>query len=118
MAVSPIKLSGSTNGRGVVVTSITAASGNVLHTTVTGAGASVFDEVYVYAMNLTTVARKVVVNAGGTATGDRIRLTLPSSSGGLFLMVPGLRYNGGVTLRAYATSASKVSMHGYVNRNS
>ena len=115
--VTPRLLSGSTNGRGISITSTTAGSGNVLHTSVTGAGANTFDEVYAYVMNLTTVAKLITINAGGTTSGDKMRLTSPARTNGLFLVVPGLRYNGGVVVRAYATAASKVSVHGYVNRS-
>ena len=117
MAISPRVLSGSTNGRGVVITSTTAGSGNILHTTVTGAGATTFDETYIYGMNLTTTAKLLTLNAGGTASGDKVRFSVPERGQGPFLLIPGWRYNGGVTIRAYATAASKVSCHGYVNRN-
>ena len=116
--VTPRLLSGSTNGRGIFIASATAASGTLLHTSVSGTGVNTFDEVYLYAMNLTTVARKLVLNAGGTTSGDKVRFTVPSSSGGLFLLLPGTRYNGAVTIRGYATSASKaLAVHGYVNRS-
>lgn len=110
-------LSGSTNGRGITITSITAGSGNILHTSATAAGANQFDEVYAYAQNLTTVAKLLKINAGGTTSGDKIRFIIPSSSNGLYLLLPGFRYNGGVIVRAYATAASKVAVHGYVNRS-
>lgn len=119
MSTTPRFLSGSTNGRGIVVTSTTAASGTVIHTTVTGAGASTFDEVYVYAQSLVTDGSKTVtINAGGLTSGDRLRFQVPVRTNGPYLLVPGLRYNGGVVIRAYATAASKVAVHGYVNRTS
>lgn len=117
MSVTPLKLSASTNGRGIVITSTTAASGTLLHTTATATGVSKFDEVYVYAQNLTSVVKTLTVNAGGVVSGDRIAFQVPVRANGLYLMVPGLRYNGAVTIRAYATAASKVAVHGYVNRN-
>ena len=47
---------------------------------------------------------------------DKVRITLPSSSGGLYTVIPGNRYNGAVVLRGYATAAGVIAVHGYVNR--
>ena len=116
MATTPRLLSGSTNGRGIVIQSTTAASGTVIHTAVTAGTVTTFDEVYVQAVNLTTTSKKLILNAGGLVSGDRIQMNLPSASNGLFLLVPGNRYNGGVVIRAYATVAGKVAVHGYCNR--
>lgn len=117
MAVAtPRQLSGSTNGRGILIQSTNAASGTLLHTSATQAGAAQFDEGYIYLMNLTTVVKKIVLNWGGTTSGDKLRLTVPSSSGGMYLATPGFRLNGGVTVRAYATGAAVVAAFGYINR--
>ena len=92
-------LSGGVNGRGIMIVSTNVASGTVLHTA-SGATVAAFDETYVYLMNLTSVAKKIVVFGGGTTSGDRFRLTVPPASGGPILAIPGLRYNGSVVVRA------------------
>lgn len=116
MAVAPRVLSGSTNGRGVKITSTVAGSGNTVHTTVTGAGAGTFDELYLYAVNLATTDKLITLNFGGTASGDKIPFTVPYKDG-LYTLINGLRLNGGVLVRAYAASACTVIVHGVVNRN-
>lgn len=116
MPVTGRILSGSTNGRGVKITSTTAASGNVIHTTVTGSVATTFDELYLYAVNLATTDKLVTLNYGGTASGDKIPFTVPTRDG-LFALVQGGRLNGGVVVRAYAASACTVVIHGSVNRS-
>jgi hypothetical protein len=117
MAVTARVLSGSINGRGVKITSVTAASGTLIHTAATGTAATTFDELYLYATNLATTAKLVTLNYGGTVSGDKIPFTVPSRDG-LYTLVQGLRLNGGVVVRAYAASACTVGVHGIANRNS
>lgn len=116
MAVTPRLLSGSTNGKGVKITA-TAATGTTIHTAVTGAGATTFDEVYLWAQNMATGSKLLTLEYGGTTSPDnRISATIPSKDG-LYLLVPGLRVNGGVVVRAFAASTSSIIVYGYVNRN-
>jgi hypothetical protein len=109
-------LSGSTNGRAVVVAG-TASPGTTIHTGSTATGT--IDEVWLYAMNTDTTARKLTVEWGGTASpDDLIELTVPGESG-LTLVVPGLPVEAAGTalvVRAFAASANVVTVHGYVNR--
>lgn len=119
MAITTARISsGSTNGRGVIIQSTNGASGTVLHTVgVTGTALTAFEEVYVYGMNLTTTARKLGINFGGLASGDKIRVTLPSASAGPVLIVPGLRLTAAGVVRGFASGgAGSVACHTYVNR--
>jgi len=109
------KLSGSTDGRAI---KITAAStpGTTIHTgptTVTD-----IDEIWLYAMNTDTSARKLTLEWGGvTAPDDLIEITLNPESG-LVLIAPGLLIKGNASplvVKAFAASANVVTIHGYVN---
>ena len=111
-----LTLSGSTDGAGVLVAQ-TASSGTTIHTASTTA--TTFDEVWLYAVNTDTTARKLTVQWGTTTSpnGD-IELTVNPESG-LVLVVPGLVLKGNATplvVRAFAASANVIVMHGFVNR--
>jgi hypothetical protein len=109
-------LSGSTNGRAIKVAA-TATPGTTIHTGSTNT--AVLDEVWLYAQNTDTTARKLTIEWGGTSSpDDLIELTIPAESG-LTLVAPGLLIKGAGTalvVRAFAASANVVTIHGYVNR--
>ena len=105
-------LSGSTNGRSIAVAA-TATPGTLIHTATSTAGA--LDEIWLYADNNTTSAVKLTLEFGGTSTADQIEITIAGESG-LVLITPGLILNGGVVVRAFAATASALSIVGYVNR--
>lgn len=111
------KLSGSTDGRMVLVTA-TATAGTLIHAT--GTSATIIDEVWLYAINTDTTDKKLTIEYGGvTAPGDIIEFTVKAESG-LYLIVPGLILTGtGVAannVRAFAATGSVISVGGYVNR--
>ena len=106
-------LSGSTSGKGVVVAA-TATAGTLIHTAV--AGASAIDEVWLYAVNTSTSAVKLTIEYGAaTAPDNNIELTVAAESG-LVLVSPGLILNGGLTVKAFAATASVIVLYGYVNK--
>ncbi len=113
---SKIALSGSTDGKMVKVAA-TATAGTTLHTGSTTA--TTFDEIWLYAVNSDTTARKLTVEWGGVASpDDLIEFTVPAESG-LYLIVPGLVIKGNATplvVRAFAATASVINVAGYVNR--
>lgn len=109
-------LSGSTDGKGIKVVA-TASSGTTIHTG--SSTASTLHEVWLYAMNSDTTARKLTIQWGGTATpDDDIEITIPAESG-LVLVSPGLLIKGNASaalvVRAYAATANVITIHGYVN---
>lgn len=117
MAIEKKLLSGSTGGRGVKVAA-TASTGTTIHTT--GTSATDLDEVWLFATNNDSSSLSLTIQFGGTtATDDDITLAIPAKTG-LTLAVPGLLLAGdgasGRTVRAYASAANKVVLHGYVNR--
>lgn len=108
-------LSASTDGRAIKVAA-TAANGTTIHTGPTST--STLHEVWLYAVNTDTTARKLTVQWGGTTSpDDDIELTIPAESG-LTLVSPGLLLKGNATalvIRAFAATANVVNIHGYVN---
>lgn len=109
-------LSGSTDGAGILVAA-TASAGTTIHTASTTT--TTFDEVWLYAVNTDTTARKLTVEwATTTAPNGNIELTVQPESG-LYLVVPGLVLKGNATplvVRAFAATANVIVIHGYVNR--
>jgi hypothetical protein len=109
-------LSGSTDGRAIKV-SATGTPGTLIHTGSTNT--SVIDEIWLYAQNTDTTARKLTVEWGDvTSPDDLIEITIPAESG-LVLVAPGLIIKGNATaliVRAFAASANVLTVHGYVNR--
>ncbi len=109
-------LSGSTNGRAIKVAA-TATAGTTIHTGSTTA--TTLDEVWLYAQNTDTLARKLTIEWGGTtAPDDLIELTVGAESG-LVLVAPGLLLEGNATaliVRAFAAATNVITIHGYANR--
>jgi hypothetical protein len=115
-AFSKLVLSGSTDGRAIKVAA-TATPGTTIHTG--SSTATTIDEIWLYATNTDTTARKLTIEWGGTSSpDDLIELVIPAEAG-LTLVVPGLLIKGNATplvVRAFAASANVVQIHGYVNR--
>lgn len=110
-----VKLGGSTNGRGILVAA-TSSPGTNIHTTTTTA--STIDEVWLYAQNTDTTARKLTIEWGGTGSGDILEATIAPESG-LVLISAGLilLYSGSATtIAAFAATTNVISIYGYVNR--
>jgi regulator of extracellular matrix RemA (YlzA/DUF370 family) len=104
-------LSASTNGRPIKVTP-TSSAGETIHT----AHASDMDEIWLYAVNTDTVARKLTIEFGGTtAPDDLIEITVQPESGPV-LVIPGLILTGGVIVKAFCATADVVLIVGWVNR--
>ena len=113
---SKIVLSGSTDGKMIKVAQ-TATAGTTIHTG--SATATTFDEIWLYAVNSDTTARKLTVEWGGVSSpDDLIEFTVPAESG-LYLITAGLVIKGNATplvVRAFCASANVVMIAGFVNR--
>lgn len=108
---SKVKLSGGTDGKNIKVAA-TSTPGTTIHT----AHATDLDEIWLYAVNSDTSARKLTIEFGGTsAPDDLIELTIQPESG-LVLVVPGLVLTNSLVVKAFAASANLVLINGYVNR--
>jgi hypothetical protein len=108
-------LSGSTDGRMIKVAA-TATAGTTIHTGPTNTAH--FHEVWLYAVNSDTTARKLTIEWGNTSSpDDLIEVTIAAESG-LVLVVPGLVLQGNATalvVRAFAATANVINIAGYVN---
>ncbi len=109
-------LSGAVNGRGIKIAGTTSGALATIHTSTSLAGGAQFDEVYLWAGNIATTGKALSLYLGGTTSGERLKYTVPPQDG-MYLLIPGLRYNNSVKVRAFAGSACVVTVHGYVNRS-
>ena len=106
------------NGRGIkltdTATSVNTDAGYLIHTAVSGT--SDIDQVYIYAMNTDGSDRKLTIEWGGTTSpDDLIEVTIAAESG-LVLVVPGLPIQNGLLIKAFASLADVITIHGYVHR--
>ena len=109
-----VLLSGSTNGKGILVAA-TATAGTVVHTAV--AGTSSLDEIWLYAHNSSASSVKLTLEYGGTtAPNDHIEITIGPEGTGLILVAPGILLQNGLVVRAFAATANVLNIFGYVNR--
>ena len=114
------RLSQSKNGRQIKVAA-TVTPGTLIHTGIDGyhvvqGDTTKQDEIWIYASNQHTASIALTIEFGGaTDPDDLITVTVPSKSG-LMLIIPGLIVWGGVEIRAFAGTANKILLSGYVNR--
>jgi hypothetical protein len=109
--------SGSTgDGLGILVAA-TATAGTAIHTA--SSTATTIDEVWLYAYNNHSADILLTIEFGGvTAPKDVIKQTITKESG-LVLVCAGLVVQGNASakvIRAFAATASQISIFGYVNR--
>lgn len=112
---SRVILSGSTSGRAIPVAA-TATPGTAVHTAI--AGAVSFDEVYLWATNVTAAAATLTIEWGGvTDPGDHSvkGLVIPANSPPIPIMT-GQVLNGGLAIKAFSGTASAINLTGYANR--
>lgn len=108
-------LSGSTSGKPIKVVQ-TATPGTLIHTAT--AGSSAFDEVYLWVANTTGAAVNLTLEWGGATDPDDLlckSVSIPANSGPIPIAV-GQVLNGGLSVRAFASSANALQISGYVNR--
>lgn len=111
-----IILSGSTHGRPIPVTGLTASGGNTIHTGVTGAAESL-DEVWLWVYNSATASREINIVWGSTAALSRFTYTVTGrDKDGWQLIVPGHVIRNELVIKAYATVADVLAIMGFVNR--
>ena len=108
-------LSGSTNGRPIPVVAV-ATAGTLIHTAV--AGTSAFDELFMWASNVTATPATLTVEFGGVADpGDHLinAYSIAANSGAIPVSL-GQRVQGAVAIRAFSGTASAINITGYYNR--
>lgn len=114
LTYAPFTPSGSTSGKCVVVAA-TATPGTTFHTSV--AGAAAWDEVYVWASNVTAAAQTLTIEWGGTGQANNavLGLSIPANSPPIPIMT-GQRINGTLTLAAFSNAANAINLTVNVNR--
>ena len=108
-------LSGSTNGRPIKVAA-TATPGTTIHTALTGTAG--FDEIYLWVTNTDTSAIALTIEFGGTTDPDDLickTVSIPANSPPIPI-VTGQVLQNGLAVKAFAASANKLLVSGYVNR--
>lgn len=102
---------GAANGTPIKVAA-TATPGTTIHT----AHASSIDEIWLYAFNSDTSARKLTIEFGGATSPDyTIEITIQPEVGAV-LVCPGLILSTSLTVKAFCATANVVSIVGYINR--
>jgi hypothetical protein len=113
MTLTKVKLSSSTDGKGIKIAQ-TATAGTAIHTAVSGT--TDLDEIWLWAVNSDTTARKLTIEFGGVSSPDNlIEITIPPESG-LYQVVPGLLLQNGATVAAFCATANVVMVYGFVHR--
>lgn len=111
---SKVLLSGSTNGKAVLVAA-TATAGTTIHTAVSGS--SSLDEIWLYAHNSSSLAVKLTLEWGeATAPNGNIEINIGAEGTGLVLVAPGILLQNSLVVKAFAATANVVTLTGYVNR--
>jgi len=113
--ISRIKLSGSTDGKGIVVAA-TGSPGTTIHT-----GPSVdadYEEIWLWASNFNTSAEVLTLEWGGTTeAGDHFKTTIQPNE--TVLVAPGWIIKGNsstqLIVKAFSTTTNKVNIVGHVN---
>lgn len=106
-------LSGSSNGKMIKVAA-TATLGTTIHTATSGT--TDFDEIWLWAVNSDTTARKLTIEYGGATSPDcLIEMTIPAESG-LVQILPGFLLNNSLVVTAFCATANVVMIGGFVNR--
>ena len=112
--ISRIKLSGSTDGRGIVVAANSTA-GTTIHTG--SSTAADYEEIWMWASNFNTSAETLTLEWGGTTeAGDHFKTIIQPNE--TVLVAPGWIIKGNASpleVKAFSTTANKVNIVGHCN---
>ena len=108
-----------TTGDGLGITVVaTATAGTPIHTA--SSTPTDIDEIWLYAVNTHSSAVTLTIEFGGVSvTKDIIQQSIAATPSGLVLVCAGLVVQGNATakvVRAFAGTASKIEIFGFVNR--
>jgi len=105
-----------TNGKPVAITGTDSAGETTIFTSTSTTNTC--DEVYMYVSNSSATDGTVTVAIGSTAnTGDLVCKDLAvAANESMLIVIPGLRIDNGVTIKAYKDSSSTLNAHLAINR--
>ncbi len=106
-------LSESSTGKSIDVTGTNTSGAVNVHTAVSGT--SDLDEIWIYATNIGTSDTKLTLEWGEADVDGNIEVTIPGEAG-LIQVVPGLLLQDGDVVKACASDANVIMLHGFVNR--
>ena len=110
------KLSGSTDGKRILVSGTNTGAANTIHTATAVSGADTYDEIYISAHNNDTADVKLTIEWGDTVAGtDTIEQTIKGEDGLVYVVAGELLQNGAV-VKAFAGTTNKITIGGFVNR--
>lgn len=109
------QLSGSADGRGITIVATT-SPGTLIHESLSSLAQNEWDEIWIRAINTSGSPVKLTLEWGGTtAPDDQVEVTIPAEDG-FYEVVPGHVLHNARQVRAFATTASVIVLHGFVNR--
>lgn len=115
--VTPMVLSGSTNGLPIPVAA-TATPGTLIHTAVTNVTGNEVDEVFLTVANVTGTAALLTLEWGGVSDPANMatkQLSIPPNSPQVEIMV-GQRIKAGLVIRAFCPTTNALNIMGNVDR--
>lgn len=106
-------LTSSDNGEPIkVVATSGAGSGTAVHVP----HATLIDEVWIYAVNTDSTARKLTIEFGGTSAPDNLIEQTIQPESGLVLVIPGLPLSGSKPVTAFCATTNVVLLAGFANQ--
>jgi len=111
---SKVLLSGSTDGKAILVSGTGTGSANTIHTA--GSGTTNRDEIWIYAVNTSSSNVKLTLEYGETTSPNgHIEVTITAEAG-LVCITPGLLLQNSLVVKAFAGTTNVIAIHGFVNR--
>jgi len=97
MSILKRKLSGSTDGMGILVAA-TATAGTTIHTAVAGTTAGTYDEIWLWAQNNHTADVDITIEYGDSDASHNIKMSIPCTNGE-YSIIPGFVLQNSKTVR-------------------
>lgn len=107
------KLSGSTDGMPIIVAA-TATPWTLIHTAVAGTTEGTYDEIWIYASNISASAVNLTLERGDADVTHNIKMSIPASEGEK-LLIPWFILQNGKTVKAFAGTTNVINITGWVN---
>lgn len=113
---SRVLLSGSTSGTPIVVSGTNTGTANTIHTAVSGSTS--FDEIYIWASNVTGSAATLTIEFGNASDpgGHIVKAYSVLANSPPIPIVTGQNLNGGLVVKAFGGTGSAINITGYANR--